>query len=257
MYGKNILLLIPHPDDEVVGCAAAIQRAVAMGNNVFGMYLTHGCIAKETLWSWQRDDYEKKLALRLGEARQAAEILGITPLSFSQERAARQLWPSLSGILEEVRVAIRKNRIDRLWVPAYEGGNPDHDGLNALSSVLRLFCQVWEFAEYNYSGGKAHLNQFPKENGTEQVLELAAEEKAIKKMAMKVYGSEKGNLSGLGVRQECFRPLAAYDYSQPPHEGKLWYARYQWVPFRHPRVDFTKPEEVSTAIASFRSSINA
>jgi hypothetical protein len=52
-------------------------------------------------------------------------------------------------------------------------------------------------------------------------------------------------------RRKQFRPLAAYDYSKPPHEGKLWYERFQWVPLRHPRVDYTSCDEVSGAITDF------
>jgi len=53
------------------------------------------------------------------------------------------------------------------------------------------------------------------------------------------------------TEREALRPLATYDYAAAPHAGKLWYARFQWVPFRHPQVDFTKPETVSRALASY------
>ena len=110
---------------------------------------------------------------------------------------------------------------------------------------------ILEFAEYNFSGGKTHSQEFPTPNGTEQTLSLTPEEQAKKHAALEIYASEKGNLNYVHTERECFRPLAAYDYSRLPHPGKLWYARFQWVPFRHPRVDFTKPEEVSAAIVVF------
>ena len=68
---------------------------------------------------------------------------------------------------------------------------------------------------------------------------------------MRVYASERRNLGYVGVVSECWRKLGAYDYSLPPHPGLLWYARFQWVPFRHPRVDFTEPEAVSRAIVAY------
>jgi hypothetical protein len=80
-------------------------------------------------------------------------------------------------------------------------------------------------------------------------LQLTPDERALKKKALALYRSEKLNLNYVGVERECFRPLTGYDYSRPPHPGLLWYARFQWVPFRHPRVDFTRPSEVSGAIA--------
>ncbi len=50
MFGRRILILIPHPDDEVVGAALAIRRAVKNGALVFGLDLTHGCPPREALW---------------------------------------------------------------------------------------------------------------------------------------------------------------------------------------------------------------
>ena len=42
MFGDSILILIPHPDDEVVGCFATAGRAIASGSKVYGAYLTTG-----------------------------------------------------------------------------------------------------------------------------------------------------------------------------------------------------------------------
>ena len=41
MFGKRILIIIPHPDDEVVGCTAAIARAQAQGARIYAIYLGH------------------------------------------------------------------------------------------------------------------------------------------------------------------------------------------------------------------------
>jgi len=326
LFGSSILILAPHPDDEVVACAAAIGRAQAQGSKIFALYLTNGCIAKETLWPWQRKNYDRTIARRRAEAEQAAKFLGITPAGWSQ-RPARHLWRHLPEVFAEAQRAIAAHEIDQLWVPAYEGGNADHDALNAVGSLfvdeeqlakriplplrerienlslptsanlgflgegsldegssshpnheenpspsLAKFAPqkmaaltkpnyplpqgerkppVLEFAEYNYANGKAHSQEFPAPNGTEKTLILTPEERRNKQAALEIYASEKQNLNYVRTERECFRPLASYDYSQPPHSGTLWYARFQWVPFRHPRVDFTKPEEVSAAIKKF------
>jgi len=55
----------------------------------------------------------------------------------------------------------------------------------------------------------------------------------------------------VAIEREVFRPLAPYDYGRPPHAGKLWWARFQWAPFRHPMVDFTPSGEVYAAIAAY------
>jgi LmbE family N-acetylglucosaminyl deacetylase len=233
VFGRRILILVPHPDDEVVASAAAIGRAREAGAEIFALYLTHGCIAKEVMWMWQRKNYEKNVARRWAH------------------RPARCLWQNMAAIHQEIQGAVSTYKIDQIWLPAYEGGNPDHDALNAVGQKLKGAASVLEFAEYNFCGGRAQTHTFPKPDGGEQVIELTEAERAMKRTALALYQSEKSNLKYVETERECFRPLAAYDYSRPPHPGKLWYARFQWVPFRHPRVDFTDPAEVSKALTEF------
>ncbi|NTU76228.1 MAG: PIG-L family deacetylase [Alphaproteobacteria bacterium] len=252
MFGKRILLLIPHPDDEVVAYAATLEHARQKGAKIFALYLTHGCVAQETMWPWQRSLYTTCVTRRRYEAEKAARHLGIKALSWSA-RPARHLWRNLPAIYAELQQTIDAYAINQLWVPAYEGGNADHDGANALGHAFSDRLSVLEFAEYNFFGRKKHAQEFPFSTGTEQTILLTPHEQASKRALLGNYASEQGNLNYVEVNQECFRPLAPYDYSKPPHEGTLWYTRFQWVPFRHPRVDFTKPEEVCAAITEFLS----
>ncbi|HUZ12267.1 MAG TPA: PIG-L family deacetylase [Caulobacteraceae bacterium] len=251
MFGRSILILVPHPDDEVVGFCAAIGRAKAAGARVHALYLTHGCVDQDTVWPWQRERHDAIVARRRAEAEAAAALLGIDQVGWST-RAARHLWRDLASAEAEVRAAVARHGIDQLWAPAYEGGNPDHDGANAIGRRLAgEGLRVLEFAEYNFLGGRTRLQRFPKPNGDEAVLTLTPPEQARKRRALRLYASEQVTLMYVPVRHECFRPLPSHDYRRPPHEGLLWYARFQWVPFRHPKVDFTHPELVLSAIQSY------
>jgi len=51
------------------------------------------------------------------------------------------------------------------------------------------------------------------------------------------------------LRTEALRPLPAHDYGRRPHEGRLFFERFQWVPLRHPRIDFDPPDTVYRALA--------
>ena len=242
---------MPHPDDEIVGFCAAIGRARAAGARVHTIYLTHCCVDADTQWPWRRRRHAAIVGRRRAEAEAAAKVLGVTPVGWAT-RAARHLWRDLDAGEAEVRAAVARYGIDQIWAPAYEGGNPDHDGANAIARRLAgEGVAVLEFAEYNFVGGRTRLQRFPKLNGQEQWIELSAEERALKRRALRVYASEQSNLIYVDTRKECFRPLPAYDYARPPHEGLLWYARFQWVPFRHPAVDFTQPSDVYAAISAY------
>ncbi|MDR3450992.1 MAG: PIG-L family deacetylase [Alphaproteobacteria bacterium] len=252
MFGKRILILVAHPDDEAVAQAGSILRARADGAEIFALYLTNGCLARDVLWKWQRADYEKSVARRRAEGEEAARLLGLTPLGWSP-RDARMLWRDLPEVMGEVERALAACKPDQVWVPAYEGGNPDHDALNAVGARLKTRLSVLEFAEYNNLGGTARAQSFISSDETTRIMELTSGERMAKREALAVYKSEQNNLGYIGLEQESYRPIAAYDYARPPHQGTLWYARFQWVPFRHPRVDFTDPADVSAAITSFLS----
>jgi LmbE family N-acetylglucosaminyl deacetylase len=250
MFGSRILILVAHPDDEVVAAAAAIGRAKAEGAEVFALYMTDGCLARETTWPWRRSRHGEAVAARRSEGESAASRLGLAPVGW-MSRPTRRLWRELPEVHTEIESAVAAHAPDQIWVPAYEGGNPDHDALNALGQLFAKNLSVLEFAEYNFVGGRARAQEFPSPNGEERTIALTEEERQTKRALLEVYASERGNLNYVGIERESFRPLRAYDYSRPPHPGKLWYARFQWVPFRHPRVDFTPPEEVCRAISTY------
>ncbi len=246
MYGRRILILIPHPDDEVVGCCAAIGRARAQGSQVFGAYLTTGVPACEVFWPWQRAGHARRVARRRDEARQAAATLDIELLSFA-EVPTRQLKSHIAPTLATVRDQICRSGADTLWTPGYEGGHQDHDAANFIASRLRADVNVWEFSEYNFFGGKVRSQEFVAPNGSEREIALTKDERRFKRKVLRLYASEKGNLSYVRTEREVFRPLTAYDYSRPPHTGRLFYQRFQWAIFQT-RVDYTRPEEVCRAL---------
>ncbi|MBI1274229.1 MAG: hypothetical protein GC131_09140 [Alphaproteobacteria bacterium] len=254
MFGKRILMLAPHPDDEVVACAAAIARARAAGAEVFIYFLTTGVIAREILWPWQRHRHDFFVRARRLEAEKAALALGAKIVG-GAARPTRSLRFYLHDMVNEVKWHAAKYDIDQLWVLAYEGGHPDHDAASGAASVLNKDIPVLEFAAYNYCGGRACAQTFPQAGVNDTVIALTPEEQSRKRKLLRLYASEQKNLGYVGVERESFRPLPAHDYGKPPHTGTLWYARFHWVPLRHPRIDRTTSTNVSQAIAAFRHTV--
>jgi LmbE family N-acetylglucosaminyl deacetylase len=247
--GRRILLLVPHPDDEVVACAVAMRRARSQGTQFFAAYLTTGLPSPTTAWSWQRARYQERIERRRREALAAAADLGIEPLGFD-DVPSRELKAHLDEARGRIARHLREVSADQIWTPAYEGGHQDHDVTNYLASLFRKQLSVLEFSEYNAARGVLS-NRLPSETGQETVLWLTGAESAWKKGLTAIYRSERRNLGHVRFVREVHRPLARHDYGRPPHPGRLFYQRFQWVPFRHPRVDFTSPREVSAAIAAF------
>ena len=250
MTAGRPLILIPHPDDEVVGCAIAIARARAAGASISGLYLTTGVPERERLWPWQRSSHPDLIARRRAEAERAAGSLGLSPAGFL-DWPARTLKSHLDEVAAAISRALRAREIEEIWTPAWEGGHQDHDVTNFLASRFAGKLPVREFAEYNLAGGRVRSQSFAQPNGTEEVLMVTAEEARFKTKLLSIYRSERGNLRYVRVQQECLRPLTRYDYQSAPHPGRLFYERFQWVPFRHPRVDFDRPEAVRQTLAAW------
>jgi N-acetylglucosamine malate deacetylase 1 len=244
---RRILVLAPHPDDEVVGACAAITRARAAGDRIFCLYLTTGVPLRDVLWPWERRRHPGKVIRRTDEARLAAKLLDIGFIAVAPwaTRTLKDHWASARALIAET---VKAERIDALWAPAFEGAHQDHDVANALASTFLEHLSVSEFAEYNFAGGRVRSQEFVGTNGTETILQLTPDEQQLKRRALALYASEQRNLRHIGVEREALRPLPRHDYSRPPHEGRLFWQRFQWVPFPHPRIDFERPEVVRRAI---------
>ena len=256
MSKQKILVLAAHPDDELVGCGINIKNNIAMHNEVLVLFLTNGCIPIDDLWFWQKQEYEKGVAKRLKEAQEAANILGHEIRIANKARPARKLWQELCAVYQEMQQIISEYKPTQVWVCAYEGGNPDHDALNAIGYKLHTKgIDVQEFAEYNYKNSKNNYNTFIEFAEKATIIKLTKEESKAKKELYSKYASERGNLD-LGIKQESYRPIQKHDYTNPPHIGKLWYERFRWVPFHHPRIDRSEKTAVSEAIAEFMNTVS-
>ncbi len=209
--------------------------------------LTTGVPAAAVEWPWRRAGYARRVWGRRREAAAAAALLGLQPAGFL-DIPTRELRACLGPALQALQEAVAECRIDTLWVPAYEGAHQDHDVAHYLASRVRDAAETWEYAAYNFAGGRVRSQTFPDPDGTEIVLELSPAEREIKRAALAVYASERGNLRHVAVEREAFRHYRKADYARPPHGGRLFRERFQWVPFRHPRVDFTPSAAVRRSI---------
>jgi LmbE family N-acetylglucosaminyl deacetylase len=244
---RRILILAPHPDDEIVACGIAASRALATGAQVFALYLTTGIPAPAALWPWQRAGHPARVRHRRAEAEAAAALIGVEPAAFL-DLPSRQLRQHLDETAGEITKAIAGCGAEALWVPAFEGAHQDHDSANALAARFRDRLPVWEFAAYNFAGRQVRANRFPAERGGETVLGPTPAEARLKREALACYASERGNLRHIRVEREVCRKLPRYNYAAPPHPGQLFRERFHWVPFRHPRVDFTPSAEIYAEI---------
>ncbi len=251
MQSRRILVLAPHPDDEIVACGIAARRARLAGARIFVLFLTTGIPEPEALWPWQRGGYAARVARRREEARTAAALIG-EPIGFL-DYPSRRLRHHLDAAAAEAGRAIAEYAASELWAPAFEGAHQDHDAANALAAQFRDLLPVYEFAAYNFAGGRVRSNQFPDRHDGEVTIELTPDEATLKQRALAGYASERGNLRHVRTARESWRPLPGHDHGAPPHAGRLFRERFHWVPFRHPRIDFEPSAAIYAEIGRWAS----
>jgi LmbE family N-acetylglucosaminyl deacetylase len=129
---------------------------------------------------------------------------------------------------------LRDRRTDLLVTHPYEGGHPDHDSA-ALTARLtagslgREAPVICEMTSYHVRDGRcvtgAFLNAEP---AWEIGLELSKDHRRLKRRMMDDYRSQRLVLENFPIVTERFRIAPAYDFSHPPHDGRLWYECMGW-----------------------------
>lgn len=114
---KNILVIAPHPDDEVLGCGATIARFAKEGNKVYVLVVTRGAA------KFYSDD---KIVNVRNEALLAHKILGVTRTFFLDFPAPELDTVPLSDISREIAKVLLENKINTLYLPHRGDIHNDH-----------------------------------------------------------------------------------------------------------------------------------
>jgi len=117
---KSILIIAPHPDDEVLGCGGVISKLSTAGCKVFVAVVTHGHLGAPELFKKEGTERVRK------EAKEAHAYLGVQETIFLDFPVLPlQVNPSykLSGKIAEL---IKKYSIDTLYIPHRGDIHNDH-----------------------------------------------------------------------------------------------------------------------------------
>ena len=247
------LFLLAHHDDEVF-CAAHLRRALAAGGSVRLLWATAGGLAPARR--------------RMAEGARVAELLDLPAgaacdLQLRDQHAvehipviAREVARLLDRCADEnlhpaVAAPAEEDALTTIYVPAYEGGHPDHDAVNlaaALAAAARPGLRVTEFPLYRRGRfGLVVQSPVPAAATSPErfaVLALDDGDLALRRELARANASQlapsllpllaAARWAGRG-RAEPARPLPAHDYALPPHRSRLLYELYtpwRWAAWR-------------------------
>ena len=225
------LVIVAHPDDEAVACAALLQRI----REPHILFCTDG--GPMDPWFWNRyGSREAYIELRQKEARHALEILGITTVEFLKTRSGQpiidqQIFEHLPEAVPAVSDVVARVQPDALLTIAYEGGHPDHDSCSFITSFIarERSLTAWEMPiEPLFKKVQRKWQTFRSPAQPAVTLHPTPDEIARKRCALQAYASQ-GDFVGIAEVDETFRPIPEYDYTRRPHEDVLNYESWQWT----------------------------
>jgi len=114
---KQVLVIAPHPDDEVLGCGGIIKRLADSGIMVTVLVASKG---KETLYSEERILNVRKQAL------EAHRILGVRNTVFFDYPAPELDLVSISELSSSISKLIIREKPDAVFLPHHGDIHHDH-----------------------------------------------------------------------------------------------------------------------------------
>lgn len=226
------VIVAAHPDDEAIGLGAhlgdmqglaAIIHITDGAPRAGGDVRDAGCGGWEEYATLRRREFERALEVSGAHTRR-----GVCLWCPDQEATIRiaELVKALVRILESLRPAV-------VFTHPYEGGHPDHDAtaaaVYAAKRISGLDFSIFEYASYHASPMGMASECFLK-NGAEEVWDqpLTVEQRERKRKIFECYASQRQVLQQFPLLREPVRVAPEYDFAQPPHEGCLFYDRFEW-----------------------------
>jgi N-acetylglucosamine malate deacetylase 2 len=230
----RIAVLAAHPDDETIGASSLLARFPSAAV----IYLTDGAPRDSKLWSPEfrgtRDEYA---SLRRAEAERALGFAGVRSDQIYWLGAVDQeAILSAGDLARSLAQVLAKFAPNVLITHPYEGGHPDHDSaaLIARLAIRQLHPEqtplLVEMTSYHARNCQCMTGQFLSPAVQEEIcVALSADERERKQQMFASYNSQRLVLGGFKTKSERFRPAPDYDFSRPPHDGKLWYECMGWA----------------------------
>mgnify|MGYP001348292782 CR=1 FL=1 len=135
---KRIVVLAPHPDDEIIGPGGTIIRAIDRGADVLTVYLTSGM--------------PNEMAQRREETEAVAEVVGFQTKFLNMPAFHIQVdSESMSNLVD----GIKSHSPDVIFIPFFLDDHDDHRRANELfwrafkSDLLPGGLEVWAYQVYS------------------------------------------------------------------------------------------------------------
>ncbi|HEU5460580.1 MAG TPA: PIG-L family deacetylase [Pyrinomonadaceae bacterium] len=232
----RVLFVVAHPDDEVIGAGGSLLSRfehcqvvhVTDGAPANMLYAQHAGFNSTFEYADARRE-EAAMALALaGIAENQIIELGVTDqqLSYQMVSVARRLAKLLNQIEPDIVIT-----------QPYEGGHPDHDATAFAVHLARRLLhdektiapEIFELTSYHRRHERVVYSEFlPRDGNVPVTFALAQHEKSLKQKMFECFHTQREVLCWFPIEVERFRKAPPYNFTRPPHAGKLHYDYFDW-----------------------------
>jgi len=230
---RSVLLVVAHPDDEVISAAGLLGRFPRAGVICLTNGAPHwGSSARNAGF----DNWMDYAMTRAAEAKAALALLGreIAPntnLGIPDQATGDNLVAATRHLASRL-----KSGFERVITHAYEGGHADHDSAAfCVHAACALLAKeggkaplIVEAPLYNAPDGKFVWSNFlPNDDaGPVSVFPLSAEEQDRKRRMFACHRTQEQVFTNVGLKTELFRQAPRYHFTAPPHPGEVGYVQF-------------------------------
>lgn len=234
---RRVMIVVAHPDDETIGAGARLGRF----SEVLVVHVTDGAPragadarnAGCATWRDYADLRRRELAAATGFAGLAAErFVGLGHADQEASLAMVEAARRIAGLMDGWRP-------DAVLTHPYEGGHPDHDAtafaVHAALALLRrdgglrpLLGEMAFYHDGDADGVTTFQDFLPLDGVAVRTASLDAGERALKRRMLDAHASQAGTLASFRDDVERYRGAPVYDFTRPPHGGRLNYERFDW-----------------------------
>jgi N-acetylglucosamine malate deacetylase 2 len=230
----ELVVIVAHPDDETIGAGG---RLAQLSDAVFvcvtdgaprdpNETATAGFATREQYAAARREEFSN--VLRWARIKHRGRHLNRVDQEASLELGV------LTRILADL---LRELDPEAILTQPYEGGHPDHD---ATAFAVHRACKllerangraplILEMTSYHGRSGAMEAGTFLPSAGRDEVtVVLSEEERRFKAALFQRYRTQQHVLQAFPIDIERFRLAPDYDFTEPPHAGRLFYENFNW-----------------------------
>lgn len=232
----SVTFVSAHPDDEVIGAAARLPALEGRGRFV---HVTDGAphdmrhAAQVGFTSRQAYARARRVEAHMALARAGVMADSCTELDVTAGEAVHHA----PLIARSLAALFASQPPDVIVTHPYEGGHPDHDATAlAVHAAVRLVERtsgrrpvIVEMTSHHAGVCGMRTGAFlPGTGGSARTIRLSPASRLLKHEMLACLETQRHRLTSFMCDVERFRLAPQYDFTRPPHDGRLFYERHDW-----------------------------